>query len=107
MAGTVQCPGYKAFGLQILSEFALPELPRTDQPGRIGSLSVIEGRLLERWEAIPKITPNLGIAEHEVMFMVKGTAIFPYRTAVRLQSLQQQAQIRIASACSFWAAVWV
>lgn len=77
-----------------------------DHPGRIGSLWVVEGLLSERWEAIPKITPNLGIAEHEVMFMVKGTAIFPYRTAVRLQSLQQQAPIRIASAYSFWAAVW-
>lgn len=27
MAGTVQCLGYKAFGLHILSEFPLPELP--------------------------------------------------------------------------------
>lgn len=62
----------------------------------------MEGSLSARWEAIPKITPNLGIAEHEVMFMVKGTAIFLYRTAVRLQSLQQQAQIPIVSACSFW-----
>lgn len=76
MAGTVQCLGYKAFGLQILSEFPLPELPRTDHPGRIGSLSVVEGHLTDRWEDIPKITPNLGIAAHEVMFMVKGTAIF-------------------------------
>ncbi|MFD2875148.1 hypothetical protein ACFTAO_02885 [Paenibacillus rhizoplanae] len=54
----------------------MPELPRTDHPGRIGSLSVVEGHLTERWEDIPKITPNLGIAAHEVMFMVKGTAIF-------------------------------
>lgn len=76
MARTVQCLGYKAFGLQILSEFPLPELPRTEQPGRLGSVSVVEADLSERWEAIPKISPNLGMAENEVMFMVKGTAVF-------------------------------
>lgn len=76
MASTVESLGYKAFGLQILSEFPLPELPRTDQPGMMGSVSVVHGNLAERWEGIPKITPNLGAAENEVMFLVKDTAIF-------------------------------
>ncbi|WP_238655531.1 aldolase [Paenibacillus piscarius] len=76
MAGTAQCLGYKAFGLQIISEFPLPELPRTDLPGQIGSVSVVQGDLSARWETIPKITANLGVAGDEVMFTVKDTAVF-------------------------------
>jgi hypothetical protein len=76
MASTAQCLGYTAFGLQILSEFPLPELPRTDQPGIMGSISVVQADLSERWEAIPKITPSLGVAENEVMFEAKDTAVF-------------------------------
>ncbi|MCE3198832.1 aldolase [Paenibacillus sonchi] len=76
MASTVQGLAYKAFGLHIHSEFPLPELPLTGEPGLIGSVSVIQGDLKERWEAIPKITPSLGVSGHEVMFESKDTAIF-------------------------------
>jgi hypothetical protein len=76
MASTVQGLAYKAFGLQILSDFPLPELPLSDQPGIIGSVSVIRGDLAERWQAIPKVTPSLGVLGNEVMFEAKDTAIF-------------------------------
>ncbi|AIQ56275.1 hypothetical protein [Paenibacillus borealis] len=84
MASIVQCPGYKAFGLQILSEFPLPELPRTDQPGMLGSISVVEADLSERWESIPKITASLGTAENEVMFIVKDTAVFSIQNGSKI-----------------------
>lgn len=76
MASTVQGLAYKAFGLQILSDFPLPELPLSDQPGLIGSVSVIRGDLSERWQAIPKITPSVGVQGNEVMFEAKDTAVF-------------------------------
>lgn len=76
MASIVQGLAYKAFGLHIVSEFPLPELPLTDQPGMIGSVSVIQGDLSERWQNIPKITPSLGVRGNEVMFEAKDTAIF-------------------------------
>jgi hypothetical protein len=79
MASIVQGLAYKAFGLQIHSEFPLPELPLTDQPGLIGSVSVIQEDLSERWQAIPKITPSLGVSGNEVMFEAQDTAIFSIR----------------------------
>lgn len=79
MASIVQGLAYKAFGLQIHSEFPLPELPLTDQPGLIGSVSVLQEDLSERWQAIPKITPSLGVSGNEVMFEAKDTAIFSIR----------------------------
>lgn len=79
MASIVQGLAYKAFGLQIHSEFPLPELPLSDQPGLIGSVSVIQEDLSERWQAIPKVTPSLGVSGNEVMFEAKDTAIFSIR----------------------------
>ncbi len=76
MVNTVQRLAYKAFGLQIYSELPLPELPFTDQPGLIGSISVIQADLAERWANIPKISSSLGVLENEVMFEIKDTAIF-------------------------------
>lgn len=76
MASIVQGLAYKAFGLHIYSEFPLPELPLTNQPGMIGSVSVIQGDLTERWQNIPKITPSLGLSGDEVMFEAKDTAVF-------------------------------
>ncbi|WNS41448.1 aldolase [Paenibacillus sp. MMS20-IR301] len=84
MTRTMECLGYKAFGLHILSEIPLPELPRTDQPGIMGSISVAYGSLEERWKAVPKITPSLGAAENEVMFIVKDTAIFSVHSGSRI-----------------------
>lgn len=76
MASTAQVLAYKAFGLQIISEFPLPELPLTDEPGLCGSVAVIHGELSERWQAIPKLTPSLGMLGGEVMFEAKGRAVF-------------------------------
>lgn len=76
MASTAQCLAYKAFGLQIYSEFPLPELPLADEPGLIGSISVTAADLSERWHAIPKVTSSLGVSGSEVMFEAKDTAIF-------------------------------
>jgi hypothetical protein len=84
MASTVQGLAYKAFGLQIFSEFPLPELPLTDEPGLIGSVAVIRGELEERWQAIPKITPSLGMLGSEVMFEAKDTAIFSIQDGIRI-----------------------
>lgn len=79
MVNTVQRLAYKAFGLQINSEFPLPELPLTDHPGLLGCVSVLKADLSERWQTIPKVTPSLGVSENEVMFEVKDTAIFAIR----------------------------
>ncbi|MBW4082046.1 aldolase [Paenibacillus sp. S150] len=76
MAATVQGLAYKAFGLQIHSGFPLPELPLTGEPGLIGSVSVVQEDLAERWEAVPKITPSIGVSGSEVMFEAKDTAVF-------------------------------
>ncbi|MRN56316.1 aldolase [Paenibacillus monticola] len=76
MVNTVQRLAYKAFGLQIYSELPLPELSQTDQPGLIGSISVIQADLVEKWEYIPKVSRSLGMLENEVMFEIKDTAIF-------------------------------
>lgn len=84
MASTVQSLAYKGFGLQIFSEFPLPELPLTEKPGLIGSVAVIHGELAERWQAIPKVTPSLGMLGSEVMFEAKGTAIFSIQDGIRI-----------------------
>ncbi|WP_150275918.1 aldolase [Paenibacillus tepidiphilus] len=76
MAKTIQRLAYRAFGLQIYSEFPLPELPPADEPGILGSISVERGDLNERWEAIPKLTAHLGTADGEVMFSAQDVAIF-------------------------------
>ncbi|WP_128083715.1 hypothetical protein [Paenibacillus sp. DMB5] len=84
MASTVQGLAYQAFGLQIFSEFPLPELPLADGPGLNGSVAVIRGELAERWEAIPKITPSVGVLGREVMFEVKGRAVFSVQDGIRI-----------------------
>lgn len=84
MASTAQVLAYKAFGLQIISEFPLPELPLTDEPGLCGSVAVIHGDLSERWQAIPKLTPSLGMLGGEVMFEAKGRAVFSVQDGSRI-----------------------
>ncbi|WP_019913506.1 ATP-binding cassette domain-containing protein [Paenibacillus sp. HW567] len=76
MESTVQGLAYQAFGLQIHSEFPLPELPLADKMGLAGSVSVVQADLAERWQAIPKVTSSLGVSGNEVMFEAKGTAVF-------------------------------
>lgn len=84
MASTVQGLAYQAFGLQIFSEFPLPELPLAEEPGLNGSVAVIRGELAARWEAIPKITPSVGVLGREVMFEVKGKAVFSVQDGIRI-----------------------
>lgn len=84
MASIAQGLAYQAFGLQIFSEFPLPELPLADGPGLNGSVAVIRGELAERWEAIPKITPSVGVLGREVMFEVKGRAVFSVQDGIRI-----------------------
>lgn len=84
MASTAQVLAYKAFGLQIISEFPLPELPLTDEPGLCGSVAVIHGDLSERWQAIPKLTPSLAMLGGEVMFEAKGRAVFSVQDGSRI-----------------------
>ncbi|WP_042202812.1 hypothetical protein [Paenibacillus camerounensis] len=84
MASTVQGLAYQAFGLQIFSEFLLPELPLAEGPGLNGSVAVMRGDLAERWQAIPKITPNVGVLGTEVMFEAKGKAVYSVQDGIRI-----------------------
>ncbi|WP_410513569.1 aldolase [Paenibacillus sp. BR2-3] len=79
MTNTTQHLAYKAFGLQIDSEFPLPELPYTDRPGILGAIRVTKEDLSVRWQDIPKLSSDLGVSDNEVMFQVSDVAIFCIR----------------------------
>ncbi|GGF90386.1 HPr kinase [Paenibacillus albidus] len=76
MAKTAECLAYKAFGLQIHSEIPLPELARSEEQELLGSISVVQADLSERWRSIPKVSSSMGVADNEVLFEVKEMAIF-------------------------------
>ncbi|MCL6605457.1 MAG: aldolase [Paenibacillus sp.] len=79
MTNTAQRLAYKAFGLQINSEFPLPELPTCDDSSILGAISVTREDLSSKWQEIPKLSPYIGVSDHEVMFQVPDIAIFCIR----------------------------
>ncbi|MEK5234848.1 hypothetical protein NST99_03935 [Paenibacillus sp. FSL L8-0470] len=106
MASIVQGLAYKAFGLQIHSEFPLPELPLSDQPGLIGSVSVIQEDLSERWQAIPKVTPSLVYQGTKLCLRPRTPLFSPFGTAVRLQCHLHQVRTATVYGSLFWEAAW-
>ncbi|MDQ0194099.1 aldolase [Paenibacillus wynnii] len=79
MTNMTQHLAYKAFGLNIESEFPLPELPYMDSPAVLGNITVIREDLSQRWKAIPKLNSYLSVSDNEVMFQVADVAIFSIR----------------------------
>ncbi|SEU28401.1 hypothetical protein [Paenibacillus sp. NFR01] len=76
MAKAALAEAYTAFGLTIRSDFPLPELPLAVVPALNGDAVILEADLSARWQAIPKLSPTLGVSGNEVMFIVKDTAIY-------------------------------
>ncbi|WP_096187160.1 aldolase [Evansella halocellulosilytica] len=71
---------YKAFGLSIASEFALPELVTMHhQEGKSADVTISRCDLIDMWEASSVSNKYFVINEDHIMFKIPGTGVFLVR----------------------------
>lgn len=76
---------YKAFGLKIVSEIPLPELPRMNEQKDIADIKVEIADLSEKWSKYNAAQQKTFVVEDDVvMFQVPHTAIFSIQAGERI-----------------------
>ncbi|MCL6571515.1 MAG: aldolase [Bacillus sp. (in: Bacteria)] len=76
MLSTLKKVVYKAFGLQVISEIHLPELPQMIEPKNLNDVEITIGDLTLEWAKLVTQNEDIIVKENVVMFQIPSTAIF-------------------------------
>lgn len=76
MLTTAKKTVYKAFGLTIASDLALPELPHVNGIGNIPNIVVIKADLTLLWSELMEPGRYFVVKENLIMFQVPGVAVY-------------------------------
>lgn len=76
MIDTVRKVVYKAFGLRVLSEIPLPELPQVSEQKDTADITIEIADLSQQWRELTVQQQKFVVKENLVMFQVSNTATF-------------------------------